>query len=110
MKTHTMKTFRYLICAAWLLLPALQRAGETAIENQIGEPTGAPISVANPNTIDSSGTASLITSASNAGQDAIFQAGVPSLDDVTLLVLDGDNQSAPAGSFNQNPFDIEHFK
>ena len=103
-----MKTFRYLICAGLLLMlmPGLERADETVIANQTSEPAGAPVSVANPNTIDTSGTAPLITPASNAGQDVIFQSGVPSLDDVALIVLDGDGQTAPAGSFNQNPFDI----
>jgi len=100
-----MKTHRFIICAALLLSPSLQRAGETA-QNQVHEPTGEFVGVVSSGTLEASGTTPLITPASTAGQDTISQAGVPSVDDVTLLVLDGNGQAAPAGSFNQNPFDI----
>jgi hypothetical protein len=118
-----MKTYRFLVCSASLLLsllfPAVQRAGEI-IRNQTYEP-GEPVSVASADTIETNDTVTVRTGADvlfasaqqitlNQGfqveQGAIFRAWVPSLDDMVLIVLDGDGQAAPAGSLNANPFDI----
>ena len=114
-----MKTsYLSLICAGLLLFsfPAFQRA-----QDQAREPDEAA-GVVNSGTLETSGTV-----AAKAGADVLFavplqaglslgsegeqmnanqEIGVPRTDDVALLVLDGDGQSAPAGSFNANPFDI----
>jgi len=112
-----------LVCAGLLLFsfPALQRAQETVVEDQ-ADGQGEQVSVASPDSIETSGTV-----ATKAGADVLFaspsqtdlslgldvkQSGtsaelvVSGTDDAVLLVLDGDGQTAPAGSFNAKPFDI----
>jgi len=115
-----MKIFRYLACSALLLLPAVQRADETVIENRTYE-SGEHVSVAGHDTIETNGAVTVKAGADvfyaaarqitlgpgfHVEQGAVFRAWVPNLDDAVLFVLDGDGQTAPAGSFNARPFDM----
>jgi len=125
-----------LICAGLLLLPGLyQRAQETVIEDQTDEQSGQT-GVVSSDSIETSGTVTAKAGADvlfgvplqaelslgSEGEQAATVGEVggggnlsgsltgdmeaPATIDAVLLVLDGDGQTAPAGSFNANPFDI----
>jgi len=117
-----MKTHRLLICTALLFLPALARA-----QDQSGEPD-AFTGVASSGTVETSGAVPAKAAADfplaasgqidlSLGFDVEGKGGgassslqgeqdAPATMDAALVVLDGDNQTALAGSFNANPFDI----